>query len=1673
MSISASFAADVNQTNTMQTSNDDTVVSSEETTTLSSSDENVYSAGSDSEKLSATSGSFKDLSTLINSSTTGSITLDKNYTYNSATDSAFVNGITIDNSISIDGAGFTINGNDEARIFNVYGSNVLLRDVNFINGYTTGNTGAVNWYGANGYLFSSTFKNNAAENYGALYWNSVGGTISGVTFTENHATSNYGAAFIDANEVKMINCVFTVNYAVNYGALGVNKDYITVSTSTFSDNYATTNGGSLYWIGAQGILNNCIFDSNHAQNYGSFYWSGSYGVVDDCEFSYNYADVNDGAGYFTGGNSKVLNSRFDNNCAKNGLAGALNFNSDSGIVLNTNFTNNNASTNAGGIYCPRDIGYIQNCYFYNNRAKTAGALQFTTRNPRVLECKFVSNYASENGGAVVIPGAVFDSTFENNVADGNGGAIQTSGSGTTFRGNVFKNNKATNGGAFSVINQKSYIENSTFEGNIAITNGGAIYITVDDVAVANSVFTNNKATNLGGAIYNTGNYFSALKCTFNGNIATKNSGAIYVSSEKSVAFDYTLKTSSDTVNATNKIDMPVVLYASDTGLSTNTGTENSPLDLDTALTKVANGGTVYVKSGTYVPTTQVNTKSKTLSIIGLGDVIFDFNKMTGTGMYITGPACLVANIRFTNEPKNKYTLHGDGCQYTVIENCTFENTGKVHQGGRFWTMLNCTFKNNDLTTPTLSTNYYNQYVTNCTFINNSNTGNGVIQISQVGWIITGTTFINNTSPNGGAIYTSGFILEISDSKFINNTATTKGGAIFTSGQEIIITNCYFSGNNALEGGAIYSNGVKATIADTVFNDNAASDGGAVYTTGREVIISGSDFDGNNVNGSGGAVYSTGIGATVSNSTFENNAATNGSAVMVGENTDITIKGSDFNGNAGNGSVYVPEGSNFVIDSETTFENNEGGDLVTPGVVSAKVLYVNITATGDGLLVTAPTNWELGFANVQDGGILYVLPGTYDMSQFSPMVINKKLSIIGLGDVIFTNYARGKIFDIKSTDVKLENIKFTSFTGDYITWGGSNGVIESCVFDGEGVTSNGKLISTSVGLSNFKISNSNFTNLKYKHIIYANNFLTTVENSIFKSNTPYSSDSYLIDVNGSDFSIVNSVFESNTAKIVNFESTATRSSITGSTFTNNDMGSGNSMIYINSKSSTISGSTFKSSNTGGTFKNVYATEDITLTGNTIEGVTASLNNVTAVTYPNNPTVTGTFNDGINRAYTIPVTANNILLPNVKRSGTAVTFTYSDWDKPLPNTYNFNFATTDANGNKYTYTSTPSSKTATVNRLDTVYISPSGTGTGASSTSQTTWDKVADIMTDDGEIVFEAGIYPDFYDKTISKSWTLTANNGNVILDAGNNGRIFNVTDNNVKINSNFTFKNAKVDNGNGGAIYWSGDSGVITGCNFTGNTAQKGGAIYWSGDSGVITGCNFTGNSAVSDVRNIYIDGNDKVTTNNNVYDVLLTYEISNSEYGSAANVTGTFNAGVNFVLTDVTLNINGSDLKTSLSSTDGSFTIRVDGILGADIYNITATSNENKYIYKPDSTKNFEVTKASVVIENVGNVIVTYGMNNEVSVSGDIVTTRYGVAYTENITVTINGKNGTAKVLNNKFTVKVSGMGGFEVKTYDIKVEGKETPNYKVQEYILTKLLRISLLMLILLILLFMVVRIV
>ena len=187
---------------------------------------------------------FDDLSLLINNTPEGGIlVLDDDYKFAGGSNK----GIVISKAITIDGAGHIIDGNKSSRIFNVTADNVVLKNINFVNGNAIGS-----------YTSSSI-------GGGALYWNGTDGLVENCSFTNNQDYT------IDYKEYEIItdgNETITILYPIPAGA-------------------KTSEGGAILWNGLNGTVRNCLFKDNHvgyANHGGAVYWRGDYGKIIDSDF---------------------------------------------------------------------------------------------------------------------------------------------------------------------------------------------------------------------------------------------------------------------------------------------------------------------------------------------------------------------------------------------------------------------------------------------------------------------------------------------------------------------------------------------------------------------------------------------------------------------------------------------------------------------------------------------------------------------------------------------------------------------------------------------------------------------------------------------------------------------------------------------------------------------------------------------------------------------------------------------------------------------------------------------------------------------------------------------------------------------------------------------------------------------------------------------------------------------------------------------------------------------------------------------------------------------------------------------------------------------------------------------------------------------------------------------
>jgi predicted outer membrane repeat protein len=146
-------------------------------------------------------------------------------------------------------------------------------------------------------------------------------------------------------------------------------------------------------------------------------------------------------------------------------------------------------------------------------------------------CRFTSNHAAEDGGAIFLVNvanvAVEDSTFSGNSCDSEGGAFYAnSATSLTVSACAFTDNySGLNAGGLNLDDATAEVDDCSFDGNIAAEGGGGILLTDAAVTVSRCSFNRNFAFWWGGGIHNNYSDTQMVNCLFTFNIAT-DGGAI-------------------------------------------------------------------------------------------------------------------------------------------------------------------------------------------------------------------------------------------------------------------------------------------------------------------------------------------------------------------------------------------------------------------------------------------------------------------------------------------------------------------------------------------------------------------------------------------------------------------------------------------------------------------------------------------------------------------------------------------------------------------------------------------------------------------------------------------------------------------------------------------------------------------------------------------------------------------------------------------------------------------------------------------------------------------------------------------------------------------------------------------------------------------------------------------
>lgn len=473
----------------------------------------------------------------------GTITLDSDYVYNDDFRNGRVMGIGVDrSSITVDGNGHAIDGNSKSRILFIdekY-SNLILKNINFINGYNKDGSGAIFCKGENLTILNCTFENNDG---GSLVGGAVsifGGnnpTIENCTFKNNIASQSGGALRVEGDNQKIIGNTFINNRADEKlgGAISSLGNDAFISENNFINNFAGRDGGAMslqesatntqsrkiriinnYFEGNSGQYGGAIslggleclisenkFINNHATSLGgAFRIVGSKtitGLVTNNTFENNYADVSGGSIYIHGNGTSIKNNVFTNSSTINVAGGTLNINGDKTIISNNQITESKAKTVGGAFYLEgNNIEVIDNTITDASAPNSGGAIYLTGASAKI-ENNIITNCKSDTTGAAILiksnDAEITNNEFTRNIAKSSGGAIYLEGKNVLMKLNNFTSNEAGStsvGGAIRWIGDNAQIISNKFIRNNAHV-GNAIYGSGDNPIYSDNYYSNSES----------------------------------------------------------------------------------------------------------------------------------------------------------------------------------------------------------------------------------------------------------------------------------------------------------------------------------------------------------------------------------------------------------------------------------------------------------------------------------------------------------------------------------------------------------------------------------------------------------------------------------------------------------------------------------------------------------------------------------------------------------------------------------------------------------------------------------------------------------------------------------------------------------------------------------------------------------------------------------------------------------------------------------------------------------------------------------------------------------------------------------------------------------------------------------------------------------------------------
>ena len=396
------------------------ITTDDSTDILKTTQNDIYTASEDS---------FTNLTDEIKSKDVVDLTHD--YKFNNETDDS--RGIVIgkDNFV-LNGNGHTIDGNDQARLLYITGTNITLNDLILINGNYP-NCAGICAIGTALTLNNVTFINNHGDDQGGAIGIRDGTTLicNNSRFIDNYAKDGPSILVADKeSELKLYNSYITSKNSVKGAQI-----FLTPNTESYIENTTFANITSSYApaIYGKGIKVSII--RSKFINLKANITAGAIGAreggelyIENCEFENVTSSKNGGAIFAdvsgsedSTGNVTIIGTKFKDTYSEFG--GAYVQLGGDFVLKNTEFINSQAMYNGGAIYLSYTNTEIDNCTFDSNGVSIfegyptyGGAIFNDMSTLKITYSKFFNNNASA-GSAIYAYDSSYDirnSVFENN-----------------------------------------------------------------------------------------------------------------------------------------------------------------------------------------------------------------------------------------------------------------------------------------------------------------------------------------------------------------------------------------------------------------------------------------------------------------------------------------------------------------------------------------------------------------------------------------------------------------------------------------------------------------------------------------------------------------------------------------------------------------------------------------------------------------------------------------------------------------------------------------------------------------------------------------------------------------------------------------------------------------------------------------------------------------------------------------------------------------------------------------------------------------------------------------------------------------------------------------------------------------------------------------------------------